>query len=243
MSLHVERSGSGDKIIFIHGSGWNARMWHNQRDYLKSSMEVILVDLPGHGESSGDGCESVEEYGESVYGAIEGLSLRQAYVAGHSLGGAIAMSLALSDPGMVKGLILIGTGAKLRVLPHILEGITHNKEKTVRALVETAHSNKAASALKAIDLDEMMKCSAEVIYKDFSACDRFDIMGSINTLSFPALIMCGAEDALTPPKYSSYLNSKIEGSKLVLIEDAGHMVMIEKPDQVNRAIELFVKGG
>jgi pimeloyl-ACP methyl ester carboxylesterase len=143
---------------------------------------------------------------------------------------------------MVKGVILIGTGAKLRVLPDILEGIIHDREKTVRAVVELALSNKAAAPLKTIDFDETMKCSAEVIYKDFSACDRFNITGSINSLSVPALIICGAEDSLTPPKYSSYLNREIEGSKLVLIEDAGHMAMIEKPDQVNRAIELFVKG-
>jgi pimeloyl-ACP methyl ester carboxylesterase len=240
--LHVERSGKGDKIIFIHGSGWNASMWHNQRDHLKSSMEVILVDLPGHGESPGNGCESVEEYGDAVYGMMEDLNLGQAFVAGHSLGGAIAMSLALSHPGMVKGVILIGTGAKLRVLPRILEGVIREREKTVRAIVDLALSNKATSTLKTIDFDETMKCSAEVIYRDFSACDRFNVLDSISSLSVPALILCGTEDSLTPPKYSSYLHREIKGSKLVLIEDAGHMVMIEKPDQVNRAIELFVNG-
>jgi pimeloyl-ACP methyl ester carboxylesterase len=242
VTFQVKQFGKGDRIIFIHGSGWNAGMWHNQRDYLKSSMEVILVDLPGHGDASGNGCESVEEYRDAVNGMIEDLNPGKAFIAGHSLGGAIAMSMALSHPGLVKGLILIGTGAKLKVLPDILEGIARDREKTVRAVVELALSSKAPSTLKTIDFDETMKCGAEVIYKDFSACDHFNIMDSVGSLSVPTLILCGTDDSLTPPKYSSYLNKEIQGSKLVLIEDAGHMVMIEKPDQVNRAIELFVKG-
>ena len=166
----------------------------------------------------------------------------QTYVAGHSLGGAIAMSLALSHPAAVKGLILIGTGAKLRVLPDILEGIARDKEKAVRNIVELAFSNKAPTALKTVNFEETMKCSAEVIYKDFNACDHFNIMDSVGSLSVPTLILCGADDSLTLPKYSSYLNREIKGSRLVLVEGAGHMVMMEKPEQVNRAIEQFVRG-
>jgi pimeloyl-ACP methyl ester carboxylesterase len=242
LNLHIERSGRGQPIILIHGSGWNASMWHNQTDYLKSSMEVIALDLPGHGESPGNGYESVEEYGDIVHGMIDELSLGAVYVAGHSLGGAIAMSLALSHPAAVKGLILIGTGVKLKVLPDILEGIERDKETTVRSIVEFAFSNKSAPSLKALAFEETMKCRADVIYKDFSACDHFNVMDSISSLAIPALIICGGEDTLTPPKYSAYLNKAVEDSQMVLVEDAGHMVMMEKPDQVNRAIEEFVKG-
>jgi pimeloyl-ACP methyl ester carboxylesterase len=86
----------------------------------------------------------------------------------------------------------------------------------------------------------MMQCRAEVIYKDFNACDRFNIMESINSLKIPALIVCGTGDSLTPLKYSHYLNKAIRDSRLVLIQDAGHMAMLEKPEQVNRAIREFV---
>ncbi len=242
MNLHVERSGIGERIIFIHGSGWNGRMWCDQRDHLRSSMEVILVDLPGHGHSPGSGCTSVEEYRDAVYGLIEQANLGQVYVAGHSLGGAVAMSLALSYPSAIKGAVLIGTGAKLRVLPEILEGITQDKEKTVKRIVELAFSSKALPSLRATDFKETMECGAEVIYNDFRACDRFNVMGSVASLSVPTLILCGTDDSLTPVKYSLYLNKEIRGSKLILIEGAGHMVMMEKPDAVNRAIEEFVAG-
>ncbi len=241
MNINIERCGQGESIIFLHGSAWNTRMWYRQSDSLRSSMEVMLVDLPGHGNSPGDGCDSVEEYRDEVYEAIKGLDVGCCYVAGHSLGGAIAMSLALSYPEVVKGVVLIGTGARLKVLPQILEGVKENKENTINKIIALAFSKKASSALRKDGFDEMMKCNAEVIYKDFNACDRFDIMDSIRSLKTPALIMCGTEDSLTPPKYSRYLNEALPGSGLLLIDDAGHMVMMEKPEEVNRAIEKFVE--
>ncbi len=242
MDLYVERCGQGETIVFLHGSGSNTRMWDKQRDSLRSSMEVVLVDLPGHGKSPGDGCESVEEYRDEVYGAIRKLGVGRCYLAGHSLGGAIALSLALSHHEVVTGLVLIGTGAKLRVLPQILEDIKKDKEHTLDSVVTLAFSKKTSPALKKEAFDEMMRCGAEVIYKDFDACDRFNVMDSIASLMVPALIVCGTDDSLTPQKYSRYLNEAIEGSRLVLIEDAGHMVMREKPEEVNRAVEEFVRG-
>lgn len=220
-------------------------MWYRQRDSLRSFMRVVLIDLPGHGKSPGDGCDSVEEYRDAVYEAIKRLNVGGCYVAGHSLGGAIAMSLALLHPEVVKGIILIGTGAKLKVLPQILEGIQKDKENTTNNIITLAFSKYASSALKKDDFDETMKCRAEVIHKDFSACDRFNAMESITSLVMPALIVCGTDDSLTPPKYSHYLNKAITGSRLVLIQDSGHMVMIERPEEVSSAIKEFVddRGG
>ena len=241
MELYVERCGQGETIVFVHGSGLNTRMWDKQRDSLRSSMEVVIVDLPGHGKSPGDGCDSVEEYRDEVYGIIKRLDVGRCYLAGHSLGGAVALSLALSYRDVVAGLVLIGTGAKLKVLPQILEGIKKDKGHTLNSIVTLAFSKKASPALKKEAFDEMMRCRAEVIYKDFNACDRFNIMDSIASLMVPALIVCGTDDSLTPPKYSLYLNEAIPGSRLVLIEDAGHMVMREKPEEVNRAVEEFTR--
>jgi pimeloyl-ACP methyl ester carboxylesterase len=238
--MHIEKNGQGEKIFFIHGSGWNTHMWHNQRDYLKSSMEVMLVDLPGHGESPGNGCDSVEEYRDAVYEMIRGPDFGRCYIAGHSLGGAIALSLSLAYPDILKGIILIGTGARLRVLPQILEGIITDRENTVRDVGGLVFSKKTTSVLKDQAIYETMKCKGEVAYKDFCACNRFDVMDTINSICVPALIICGTDDALTLPKYSLYLHEAIKGSRLALIDDAGHMVMMEKPMEVNRAIEEFV---
>ena len=67
-------------------------------------------------------------------------------------------------------------------------------------------------------------------------------MDALRSIKVPTLILCGTDDGLTPPKYSEYLHSQLQGSRLLLVEDAGHMVMWEKPEQVNEAIEKFVSG-
>jgi pimeloyl-ACP methyl ester carboxylesterase len=240
VNIHVERSGQGEKVLFIHGSGWNARMWDNQREHLKPSMELTLVDLPGHGESPGEGCDSVDEYRDAVHAMIREFNIKRCYIVGHSLGGAIALSLSLAYPDILKGIILIGTGARLRVLPQILEGITKDKVATLMNVGGLAFSAKTSSALKDQAFCEMMKCEGKVIHKDFSACNRFDSMDTVNSIHVPTLIICGNDDALTLPKYSAYLHEAIHGSQLILVDDAGHMVMMEKPVEVNRAIEEFV---
>jgi pimeloyl-ACP methyl ester carboxylesterase len=87
---------------------------------------------------------------------------------------------------------------------------------------------------------EMMKSEAGIIYRDFIACDRFSMIGSVEAIHMPVLVVCGKDDHLTPPAYSDYLHNAMTGSRLNLIDDAGHMVMLEKPDELNRAIEGFV---
>jgi pimeloyl-ACP methyl ester carboxylesterase len=240
VNMHIEQYGSGRKILFIHGSGCSSEIWRRQKQYLQTSMEVVLVDLPGHGKSPGNGCDSTEQYGDAVYKAMRGLSPDRYYVAGHSLGGAIAMSLALFHPDAVRGLILIGTGAKLRVLPSILDGILKEKERTIADMNSLSFSQGTSAPTKEEAFKMMMSCRSETIYKDFSACDRFDIMNSVDSIRMPTLVLCGKDDVLTPVKYSRFLNEKIAGSELVLIGDAGHMAMLEKPDAVNRAMEIFL---
>jgi pimeloyl-ACP methyl ester carboxylesterase len=241
MKTKLERYGTGEKILFIHGAGGNTKSWFYQMEYLKTSVEVMLIDLPGHGAAGdSDGCTTIDDYRDSVYRVLKSSGIDRCFVAGHSMGGAIAMSCALSFPDIVKGIILVDTGARLRVFPEILEGIMKDKEKTLRSIIEFAISKNAPDSLKKGCFDEMMKCRPEVIYNDFYACERFNIMKTVSSINVPTLIICGMDDALTPLKYSQYLHESIKGSELVLIKDAGHMVMLEKPEEVNKVILKFV---
>jgi pimeloyl-ACP methyl ester carboxylesterase len=240
MVQNMAGGGGLRKIAFLHGAGGNSSYWHLQKEYLSSSAEVILVDLPGHGRANGDGFHDIDDYTKSVAETMLSSAPGGWCVAGHSMGGAIAMSLALRYPHLVTSLILMATGARLKVFPQILEGILKDKENTVRNIMQLAFSSKAPPHLVEMGFKEMMKSGEQVTYGDFYACDRFDFMAELASIKIPTLILCGTEDALTPPKYSQHLNREIPGSELVLIPDAGHMVMLEKPDETNRAIEAFL---
>ena len=238
--LYIEKSENGVTVLFIHGSGWNTHVWHNQRDYLMSSVQVVLLDLPGHGVSAGPACDSVEAYSESIRNSIAYHDIDACYVVGHSLGGAIAMSLAFNHPDLVRGLILIGSGARLKVLPQILDGVINRYEQTVDYITSLAFSLDASPELKKLSASEIMKCGRDSLYKDFVACDRFDMMDTVKSIKSPVLILCGANDTLTPPKYSIFLNRAMHDSELVFIEQAGHMAMLEKPVEVSKAIKTFI---
>ncbi|MGD0231016.1 MAG: alpha/beta hydrolase [Syntrophorhabdales bacterium] len=239
MGVHLERHGRGEKILFIHGAGGSSASWYFQKR-LEGRCEVILVDLPGHGRSKGEAFRTIDGYVGSVAEAIEENGLEGCYLAGHSMGGAIAMSLALASPGLSRGLILIATGARLKVFPPILEGILQNKEETVRSITGLAFSKKAPPALIEAGFAEMMAAPKEVIHADFSGCDHYDLMGRVGSIALPTIIITGADDLLTPQRYAEYLAREIGGSRLVVIPDAGHMVMLEKPDETNRVIEAFL---
>jgi pimeloyl-ACP methyl ester carboxylesterase len=242
MGIYLERHGAGEKILFVHGAGGSSDSWHFQKR-LEEAGEVIFLDLPGHGRSAGEGFRTIDGYVESVRTAIRENGLEGCCVAGHSMGGVIAISLALSFPEILRGIVLVATGARLKVFPQILEGVLKDKEGTVRSIVGFAFSKKASGPLVEAGFEEMMKVPKEVIHGDFTACDRIDLMDRVKEIELPTLVISGSDDVLTPPRYSEYLAREIKGSELVLIPDAGHMVMLEKPEETNRALERFLSRG
>ncbi len=156
------------------------------------------------------------------------------------MGGAIVQTLALTHPEVMRGIVLVGTGAKLKVFPMILEGIRDNFEETVRKIVPFTVSPKAPSKLMEQGINEMMRCQPEVLYGDFLACDQFDLINEIEKIVLPTLILCGDDDQLTPVKYSQFLHNRIKGSKMEILPNAGHIVMMESPQAFNEKIREFI---
>ncbi len=86
----------------------------------------------------------------------------------------------------------------------------------------------------------LMQCRPGVLYGDYLACDRFDVMAELDKINVPTLIMCGDEDQLTPVKYSQFLLERIKGSRLEILPGAGHMLMMEAAELFNEKIGAFV---
>lgn len=229
-----------ETVLFIHGAGGGQYTWSYQKGYFEKQFNPIVIELPGHGESGGDGEEKIERYAEHVYTFIKALGLQKVFLVGHSMGGAIVQKLALTHLDIIKGIVLVGTGARLKVLPVILDGIKNDFDETVQRINQFAYSQKAPSDLLEKGVLGMRQCRAEVIYGDFLACDRFDIINEVEKMALPTLILCGEDDQLTPLKYSQFLQSQIKGSKLEVLPNAGHMVMMESPKGFNEKIKEFL---
>ncbi len=156
------------------------------------------------------------------------------------MGGAIVQTLALTRPEAVKGIVLVGTGARLRVLPLILEGIKNDFEGTVQKINQFSYSREATSELIDKGVFWMRQSRPGILLGDFLACDRFDLMKEVEKILLPTLILCGDDDQLTPVKYSQFLQNRIKGSKLEILSNAGHMVMIESSQAFNERIGEFI---
>ncbi|MDY6854257.1 MAG: alpha/beta hydrolase [Thermodesulfobacteriota bacterium] len=227
-------------LIFIHGAGGNSKIWEFQLHYFKDEYNPILIELPGHGESKGNGEKDIGSYIQWMKKIIECLDLKTCFMIGHSMGGAITLSFALKYPEYLDAVILVGTGVRLKVRQVILDSIKEDFEGSVKLMSTFLYSEHTPAKYIEMGEEELLKTRPEILYGDFSACNTFDILNEIKKIKLPALITCGAEDKLTPVKYSRFLNENINRSKLVIIEDAGHMVMIEKSKEFNTEVQDFV---
>jgi pimeloyl-ACP methyl ester carboxylesterase len=229
-----------ETILFIHGAGGGQYTWSYQKGFFEKEFNPIVIELPGHGESGEEGEEEIVTYAEQVYTFLQAVGFRKIFLVGHSMGGAIVQTLALTHPEVIKGIILVGTGAKLKVLPMILDGVKADFEETVRKITQFSHSRKTPLVFIERGIADMLQSRPEVLYGDFAACDRFDVMREVEKIDLPTLILCGEDDELTPVKYSQFLHSRIKGSKLEVLPNAGHMVMMEAPQAFNEKIAEFV---
>ena len=227
-------------LIFIHGSGGSSYTWKEQMEQLNLDYSLVAIDLPSHGKSGEYKKLSLDLYVDAVKTLVEYLSLREVVLAGHSLGGAIVQSYYLKYPEKVKGLMLIGTGARLRVSGVILEATKNNFEEYLESLPVGAFYRKAPKDVVQEYLEEAEKITPSVVHTDFSICDKFDVMKKVKLIRVPCLIIVGKFDKLTPVKYSLYFKDNIDNSELVVIDKAAHMVMLEKPEEFNLAVLEFV---
>ena len=227
-------------LVFIHGSGDSGRVWRSQIDYF-GPARAIAIDLPGHGQRADTlpPETSVLDYARAARQIIwHELGLNHPVIAGHSLGGAVALMMGLEYGDDLGGLILIGTGARLRVHPDLLEGARTASDAATHQLKSLAFApGHTETMLDDMLAEEQIRPAPDMLYRDLTACNVFDCMTRLAEISLPTLIICGVEDRLTPVKYSQYLHEHIAGSRLRLIPDAGHYVMREQPQLVNQAIE------
>lgn len=229
-----------DTVIFIHGAGGNSTVWVHQLEGLQVGYNLVALDLIGHGTTKGGPVNSISEYGSWLEGILEKTFMRPVVLAGHSMGGAIVMEVASRNQKLVKGLILLATGPRLKVAPQFLKGLKEDFENTVKAIMKYAYRKDVDEKTVKEGVDLMVSSGQDVVFNDFYACDNFDISERLNEINVPSAIIVGDQDKLTPIKLSMELLEKLKDSRLIKVKNAGHMLMMEQPGQVNREIQNFL---
>lgn len=227
----------GMKLVFIHGAGCSSLSFYYQLRHFRSAK---AIDLPGHPD--GKPCDTVEGYLEWVRGFIRARRYKNVVLCGHSMGGAIAMRYALKYPEELRGLILLGTGARLRVHPHYLQRCRDaDGDKTPWLEQHLDYYQGVNEEVYPVLRQRAAEVGPEVELNDLMACDNFDMMDSVNKIKLPTRVICGSDDVMTPVKYSEYLTNNIEDATQAIIPGGSHFAHMEKYQKVNEEIEDFLE--
>ena len=230
-------------LFFIHGSGGNHSTWAHQYGRLHEKYNIVAVNLPGHGQSEGNGEKDVRSYGEWIRKLLDVMDLNKSVLVGHSLGAAIALHFAINHSEKISGIVCMGGGMKMPVNSLFLDFLKTNPAQLPAEIIEMICKLSLAKENRSKLSDPLQKSIAlsrvDVMYGDLLTCNDLDLTQDAGKIRVPALIVCGNEDKMTPPDLSRQLAAGIEKSRLEIIEGAEHMIMMEKPTEVNHILDEF----
>jgi len=232
-------------LVFIHGSGSDHSAWSHQYGRLHKKYNIVAVNLPGHGLSGGSGEADVARYFLWVKKLLDIINLKDAVIIGHSLGAAITLRFAINYPQEIAGIVLVGGGIKMPVNPFFLEFLKTNPVEVPVEIIDLICKYSLAkenrSKFSAPLQKSLSQSKVDVLYGDLSACNDLDLTQKLGKIRVPALVICGAEDKMTPPDFSRQLAASISGATLEIVEGAGHMVMLERPLEFNMSLDKFAE--
>jgi pimeloyl-ACP methyl ester carboxylesterase len=239
----TDRGGAGPTLLFVHGSGGTHAVWKSQFR-LADETPVAALDLSGHGESgdvnADSGYEALSAYVDDVVAVAE--ETGASVLVGNSLGGAVALTVALEREVPLDGLVLAGTGARLRVLDDLLRWLSEDFDRAVEFLhqPELLFADPDSEYVE-FSREAMRSVGRAVTERDFRTCHAFDAREDLGEISTPALALVGEHDRLTPRRYHEYLAEEMPDCELGVVEDAAHLAMLERPEAFNAAVSDFAE--
>ncbi len=245
--------GSGQiPIIFIHGFPFDKSTWQAQIDYFKTSHRAIAYDIRGYGKSSlGDEKLSITLLADDLIKFMDMLQIPKAIVCGLSMGGYILLNAVYRYPSRFAALVLADTQCSADIPESRL------KRKNAIADIETNGLQEfAANSIAPLFSKEFLETknewpknieniitasSVKTITQTLTALAiRWETCSTLSEINVPTLILCGAEDAITPPAKSKFMNMEITNSILHIIENSGHLSNLEQPEIFNMHLNNFI---
>lgn len=229
-------------VVFVHGAGQDHTIWVlPTRYFARHQRNVLAIDLPGHGRSAGPPLPSIEAIADWVIMVLDAVGLETAAVVGHSMGSLVALETAVRHPDRVRTIALVGASVPMVVSDELLESAKHNERVAVEMLTLWGHSRAAQLGGNATPGMWMIgsgkrlleRAVSGAIYTDLKACQEY-VNGIENAkgLSCHALLILGERDAMTPTQSAKAVAAAIPDAEMVIMEDAGHALLSERPDPV-----------
>ena len=242
--------------VFVHGAQHDHSVWALQTRYFAHhGLNVLAVDLPGHGRSEGPARRSIAALADWLVALLDAANVKQAMLIGHSMGSLIALDCAARYPARVTRLALLATAYPMTVSDALLDAALNREPDAIDMVNQWSHSSIAAKpscpapgfwlhgANQRLMERVAARGDAHLFHTDFSACNAYAAgLERAAALSCPVQIIAGRQDAMTPARASRALIDAMKQANVAVetvMLDAGHALMSEQPDATLAALFGF----
>lgn len=248
--IGYSEAGGGERtpIVFLHGVGSDKSVWRPQLARFGEERRAIAFDYPGYGDSDPVQEETTrDDYAAAILGGMRALGVQRAHICGLSLGGVVAIALHHAAPDACASLVLADTFAAHPEGEAILDrsrtalesgSLRHMAEARVDVLL----AQPADPAVRSEVIETMGRIDPAAYLIGAEAVWLADQRERAHEIRVPTLVICGSQDRVTPPALSHVLTGLIPGAQHALIEGAGHLGNLERPDEFNTLVGAFIRG-
>lgn len=234
-------------IVLLHGAGFDHTTWAlHSRWFAHHGFGVLAPDLPGHGRSSGAPLSTIAEMADWTAALMDAAGAAKARLVGHSMGSLIALETAARHPARVSALSLIGTAAMMTVGPDLLAAAEANDHAAVDMVsiwglgfrAELGGSLAPGLWMHSGAQRVLEQSRPGVLFNDLSACNAYqNALAAAAQVSVPVTVILGERDMMTPLKVGKALAAALPNARTVVLKGAGHMMMVERPDELLEALQ------
>ena len=246
INIAYERRGRGEPLVLIYGYPLDGTTWNEVASLLETDFDLIIPDLRGMGQSDAvDKTYTVADLASDIAGLLDHLKIQKAFIAGHSMGGYVALAFARAYPNRVRGLGMISSQV-LADPPERKEGRYKTAEdvaeKGIGVVVDSMTTKLSADARIQSFVREVMQRQkpAGVIGSLKAMAERPDSSDLFKSFKFPVVIVHGDADALIPVERGREMKAALPSAHYTELKGAGHMPMMENPKATVNALDQFL---
>ena len=233
-------------VVLLHGAGFDHTTWAlHSRWFAHHGYGVLAPDLPGHGRSAGAPLSTIADMADWTSALLDAAGAATARLVGHSMGSLIALETAARHPAKISALSLIGTAATMTVGPDLLKAAEAGDHAAVDMVsiwglgFQAELGGSLAPGLWMHSGAQLVleQCRPGVLFNDLNACNTYqNALAAAAGIAVPVTLILGERDMMTPPKAGKALAAALPNSRTVVLPGAGHMMMVERPDELLAAL-------
>ena len=251
LKLAYDEAGSGTPLLLVHGWPLDRTMWEGQLGGLGTYARVLAPDLRGFGDSSVRPPYTVDQYADDLVAFLDALGLARAVVCGLSMGGYVAFSMLRRHRDRVRALILADTRAtadtdegrenrrkQIALIEH--EGMSVLADRQLQPMIGRTTLERQPELAESVRRSMASQPPDGTIGALRAMADRPDSTPMLGSIDVPTLVVGGAEDGITPPNVLRAMAAQIPGSRVEIVEQAGHVSPLERPAAFNHVVSEFL---